>query len=63
MVADTPGFSSLELTCYKEELKDYFPFFKIKDFLRKSGHIVLIKEDLPTPVCPINAIVLFFIKE
>lgn len=31
MVADTPGFSSLELTCYKEELKDYFPFFKIKE--------------------------------
>lgn len=27
-IADTPGFSSLELDCYKEELKDYFPFFK-----------------------------------
>ena len=26
-IADTPGFSSLELTCYKEELKNYFPFF------------------------------------
>lgn len=30
-IADTPGFSSLELTCYKEELKDYFPFFAIKE--------------------------------
>lgn len=28
-IADTPGFSSLELTCYKEELKDYFPFFSL----------------------------------
>lgn len=26
-LADTPGFSSLELTCYREELKDVFPFF------------------------------------
>lgn len=30
LIADTPGFSSLEITCFKEELKDYFPFFKIK---------------------------------
>lgn len=26
-LADTPGFSSLELTCFREELKDIFPFF------------------------------------
>lgn len=30
-IADTPGFSSLELTCYKEELKDYFPFFSLNE--------------------------------
>lgn len=29
-LVDTPGFSSLELKIYKEELKDYFPFFKLK---------------------------------
>lgn len=29
-IADTPGFSSLELTCYKEELKSFFPFFSLK---------------------------------
>ena len=28
-IADTPGFSSLELNIYKEVLKDYFPFFSI----------------------------------
>lgn len=27
-IADTPGFSSLELNCFKEELPAYFPFFK-----------------------------------
>ena len=29
-IADTPGFSSLELFCYKEDLKEYFPFFRIE---------------------------------
>ena len=28
-LVDTPGFSSLELQMYKENLKDYFPFFKL----------------------------------
>ena len=28
-IADTPGFSSLELKLYKDELKDYFPFFSL----------------------------------
>lgn len=27
-IADTPGFSSLEVDCYKEELKNFFPFFQ-----------------------------------
>ena len=30
-IADTPGFSSLELNCFKEELKDFFPFFVLKE--------------------------------
>ena len=28
-LVDTPGFSSLELQMYKENLKDHFPFFKL----------------------------------
>lgn len=41
-IADTPGFSSLELDCYKEELKDYFPFFqnvKYTCFFQDCAHI------------------------
>ncbi len=26
-ICDTPGFSSIEIKCYKEELKDYYPAF------------------------------------
>jgi len=29
LIADTPGFSSLELTCKKEQIKEVFPEFKV----------------------------------
>ncbi len=41
-IADTPGFSSLELDCYKEDLKKYFPFFmniEEKCFFNDCNHI------------------------
>lgn len=41
-IADTPGFSSLELVCYKEDLKNYFPFFACfnnRCFFKDCQHI------------------------
>lgn len=52
-IADTPGFSSLELTCYKEELKDYFPFFA----LCKDNCFYLDCMHLNEPNCSVRKLV------
>lgn len=52
-IADTPGFSSLELDLFKEELKDYFPFFS----LQEKSCFYLDCHHIKEPKCEIQQLV------
>lgn len=52
-IADTPGFSSLSLSLYKEQLKDYFPFFS----LQHKNCFYLDCYHIKEPKCEIQSLV------